>query len=96
MQEAMRTTAAGTMEKNILSNLIVKSKSPRHPRTTGPKDSSSGQSEKPIMPTQACTLPCISSRASLYFIRIRGGLPDSSTENSVHSGHIHDSSGCYR
>jgi hypothetical protein len=36
---------AGMREKNIFSNLMVKSKSPRQPWTAGPKEASSGHPE---------------------------------------------------
>jgi len=37
---------AGTIERNIFSNLMVKSKSSRHPRTIGPKVLSSGHPDE--------------------------------------------------
>ena len=41
---------AGIREKNIFSNLIVKSKSPRQPSSTvGPKRISSGHAEKSMV-----------------------------------------------
>ena len=40
---------AGMRQKNILSNLMVKSKSSRQPETVGPKESSSRHFEKPMI-----------------------------------------------
>lgn len=40
--------AAGTREKKILSNLMVKSKSFLHPSTAGPNTMSAGHPEKSI------------------------------------------------
>lgn len=42
------------IEKKIFSNLIVKSKSPRQPRTAGPNEASSGHPEKSIAVCTAC------------------------------------------
>jgi hypothetical protein len=44
-------TVDGTIPKKILSNLIVKSKLSRHPRTAGPKEESSAQAEKTMIVT---------------------------------------------
>lgn len=42
-------THDGAMKKMISSNFRVKSKSPRHPLTKGPKEASEGQPSKFIM-----------------------------------------------
>lgn len=51
--ETAMKMAAGIMERNIFSNLMVKSKSPRHPSTAGPSDSSLRQPEKSIVAAPA-------------------------------------------
>ena len=65
-------TAAGIMERNIFSNLMVKSKSPRQPWTWGPSDSSSGQPEKSIL-TDGSGIPSLTLERGESLMSTNGG-----------------------